>query len=135
MILKADDSSDRSIDSRPDRKGSIAQAHRARRARRIIRDAYRARPNASRLRVIRYYLIGDVVAAALVADEREPQRVGSVLVAMHRVGRRAVRLRDDSVATIGGWRELVAHIEQLHAKYGEPIARRASSLHPAPGAR
>lgn len=110
---------------------SIVQAHRARRARRIIRDAFRARPNASRANIVRYYLIGEAVAAAVVSENAAARHATSVLVARDRPGGRAVRLRDDCRTGLTDWRQLMAHVEQLHAKHGAPLVSAGRARQPS----
>lgn len=94
------------------------QAHRAQRAQRIILEAYGIRRGERQRQPIRYELLGDCVAVAVVRDRRTPGAM--VKVARQLPDGRVRRMLKECRKGFANLKEQIRYFETLYQRYGPP---------------
>jgi len=96
-----------------------AQAHRVRRAERIIRAAYRYSERTATARIVRFELLGTDVAVAVLRGRPTRENTG-VRVARLLPNGRAVQMRKESRNEFATIKDFLSYFDALYAKYGTP---------------
>lgn len=96
-----------------------AQAHRARRAERIIRAAYRYSDHTAANRIVRFELLGSDVAVAVLRSRPAGENAGVRVARLLPCGR-AIQMRNESRKEFATIKELISYFDALYAKYGTP---------------
>lgn len=95
------------------------QARRVQRAERIIRAAYGIRRGDTRRLPVRYELLGDSVAVAVVKDRRTPS--GAIVkVAQRLPDGRVRRMLKECRTGFATLKEQIRYFEILYQRYGSP---------------
>jgi hypothetical protein len=95
------------------------QAHRAQRAELIIRRAYGIRRGETRRQPVRFELLGDCVAVAVVKDTRDAPCI-AIKVARELPDGSVKRMLKECRTGFASLKEQIRYFETLYQRYGPP---------------
>ena len=101
------------------------QAHRTRRARRIIQRAYGGQRSSDAARLTCFELLGERTAVARVRPEAG-RKIAGIVVAQELTSERTIRLLRENRNDFQSLRELFAYLDELYERYGGPRGEAAA---------
>ncbi|HXT17684.1 MAG TPA: hypothetical protein VN706_18740 [Gemmatimonadaceae bacterium] len=102
-------------------------AHRAQKARRLIRAAYRDDPTFSAERALRYELLGEQTALVRLKHP-EAGHLVDVRLAQEQSTGRVIRLLRDNRSEFRSMHEMLEYFERLYGAYGGPNGEPATTI-------